>query len=317
MKIKNVIKVLNVFDITVIAFYIFLILLNIIFYQRVSHTISLLSIEIFVIIFVIITALQHSRVNNSIWKNLHLWYVAPLIFITFKQLYFMVHPIHPTDYDDLLIKIDRWLFGTDPTHFLQKYSHPLLTEILQIVYTSFYLLPIIVGVEFVRNKKFTEFEFSAFLVVYGFFLSYLGYFSLPAVGPRFTLHDFFSIDKELPGLFLTPYLREFVNIGESIPNGTINPHFLVQRDVFPSGHTQMTLITMYCTIKFNTKTKRFIIPTGILLIFSTLYLRYHYVIDLIAGTIFMIFTIWSGKKIYINWNKFTGREIPKWLRGEV
>jgi len=310
---KKYIKALNVFDICVIVFYIFLITLNIIFMDRVVHTFSLLLIEILMIIFVVFTAYQHHKSNNSFWKNLHFWYLAPMIFITFKQLYFMVHPIHPKDYDDILIQIDRWLFGTDPTYFLHQFAHPLLTEILQIVYTSFYLLPIIVGIDLIKNERYEEFEFSAFLIVYGFFLSYLGYFSVPAVGPRFTLHNFFNIDQELPGLYLTPFLREFVNIGESIPKGTINPHELVQRDVFPSGHTQMTLLTMYATIKFNTKTKYFIIPTGILLIISTVYLRYHYVIDVIAGVIFMLITLWTGKFIYKGWNKYTDRKIPDWI----
>ncbi len=310
---NKIIKTLNVFDLCVVIFYLFLITLNLIFYEKVVHTISLLTIELLMIIFVFIVAYQDSRTNNSIWKNLHFWYLPPMIFITFKQLYFMVHPIHPTDYDELLIQIDRWLLGTDPTQFLSRFSHPILTEILQIVYTSFYLLPIIVGVDLIKSKKYDEFEFSAFLIVYGFFLSYLGYFSLPAVGPRFTLHNFFNIDNELPGLFLTPYLREFVNIGESIPRGTINPHELVQRDVFPSGHTQMTLLTMYATLKFNTKSRFFIIPTGILLIFSTVYLRYHYVIDLIAGVLFMIITLWTGKAIYKGWKRFTGRKIPDWI----
>lgn len=310
---KKYIKALNVFDICVVIFYLFLITLNIIFYNRVPHTFSLLLVEILMIIFVFVTAYQHSIRNNSLWKNLHLWYLAPMIFITFKQLYFMVHSIHPTDYDDILIQIDRWIFGTDPTHFLQKYAHPLLTEILQIVYTSFYLLPIIVGIDLLKNNKYDEFEYAAFLIVYGFFLSYLGYFSVPAVGPRFTLHDFFNIDNELPGLFLTKYLREFVNIGESIPKGTINPHEMVQRDVFPSGHTQMTLLTMYVTVKFNTRTKIFMLITGTLLVFSTVYLRYHYVIDLIAGAVFMVITIWTGKLIYVSWNKFTGRKVPEWI----
>ncbi|MEJ5305630.1 MAG: phosphatase PAP2 family protein [Ignavibacteria bacterium] len=310
---KKYLKVLNVFDICTIVFYVFLISLNIIFYQRVHHTFNLLLIEILTIVLIFIIAYQDYKVNNSFWKQLHYWYLAPMILITFKQLYYMVHPIHPIDYDELLIKIDRWIFGVDPTHFLYQFSHPVITEILQIVYTSFYLLPIIVGIDLLRNKKYEEFEFAAFLIVYGFFLSYLGYFSLPAVGPRFTLHDFFNIDNELPGLLLTPYLREFVNIGESIPKGVVNPHLLVQRDVFPSGHTQMTLLTMYATIKFNTRTKYFIIPTGILLIISTVYLRYHYVIDLIAGAIFMIITLWTGRLIYRAWNRYTERKIPDWI----
>lgn len=310
---KQYIKSLNVFDICVVTFYLFLVTLNIIFIKQVNHTLNLLALEIITIVFVFITAYQHYKNENSIWKHLHRWYLAPLILVTFKQLYYMVQPIHPIDYDNILIEIDRWLFGVDPTHWFYQFSHPVITEILQIVYSSFYLLPIIVGIDLLKNRKYEEFEFAAFLIVYGFFLSYLGYFSVPAVGPRFTLHDFSSIDKELPGLLLTPYLREFINIGESIPKGTINPQEVVQRDVFPSGHTQMTLLTMYVTIKFNTKTKYFMIPTGILLIIATVYLRYHYVIDLIAGAIFMIITLWTGKMIYRSWNKYTDRKIPNWI----
>lgn len=38
-----------------------------------------------------------------------------------------------------------------------------------------------------------------------------------------------------------------------------------------------------------------------LLIIGTIYLRYHYVVDLIGGVIFFLFTIWSGKKIQMWW----------------
>jgi membrane-associated phospholipid phosphatase len=269
-------------------------------------------IEIAVIIFVVVSAQLHFNNSNSFWKYLHLWYIAPLVFITFKQLYFMIHPIHPIDYDDWLIAADRWIFGVDPTVWFYQFSHPIITEILQIVYTSFYILPIILGVELVIKKKYLEFEFAAYMVVYGFFLSYLGYFTLPAVGPRFTLHDFYSIDMELPGIFLTSSLREFVNWGESIPKGTVNPAQFVQRDVFPSGHTQLTLVVMILSYKFKANTRYFLIPAGILMIIATVYLRYHYVIDLIAGFVFMLLTFWSGKYLYRKWNAYIGKEIYKY-----
>lgn len=305
---QKILKTLNIIDITVIAFYLFLIVMNLVFHNQVTYWFSLLFIDIAVIIFVIVFAQLHFNNNNSIWKYLHLWYIAPLIFITFKQLYFMIHPIHPIDYDDWLIAVDRWIFGVDPTVWFYQFSHPILTEILQIVYTSFYILPIILGVELVIKKRYSEFEYAAYMVVYGFFLSYLGYFSLPAVGPRFTLHDFYSIDTELPGIFLTSLLREFVNLGESIPKGTVNPAQLVQRDVFPSGHAQLTFVVMILSYKLKSKTRYFLITTGTLLIIATVYLRYHYVIDLIAGFVFMLLTFWSGNYFYRKWNVYIKKE---------
>jgi membrane-associated phospholipid phosphatase len=40
-----------------------------------------------------------------------------------------------------------------------------------------------------------------------------------------------------------------------------------------------------------------------MLIISTVYLRYHYVADLIGGALFMILTVWSGKRLYVWWEE--------------
>ena len=199
------------------------------------------------------------------------------------------------------------MFGVNPTHLLQKIAFPLLTEILQIIYGSFYLLPIMLCLFLLRNKERVVFEYAIFSVIYGFYLSYIGYFALPGVGPRFTLHDFSLMNIQLPGVWLTSYLRDFVNIGESIPPGTLNPALVVQRDVFPSGHTMITLLVMYLSVKLKSRSRYFFIPIGTLLIFSTVYLWYHYVIDLVGGMLFMIFSVWSGKYIFNWWQRRIGQ----------
>jgi membrane-associated phospholipid phosphatase len=228
--------------------------------------------------------------------------------MTFKELYFMIAPIRGQDYDWMFIEIDRWIFGTDPTVVLYKFSFPLLTEILQIIYSMFYFLPIILALVLLKKRKFLALDFAIFSVVYGFYISYLGYFAFPAIGPRFTLFNFAQLDKQMPGLLLTKYLREYVNLGESITSTTINPGLYVQRDVFPSGHTMITLVVMYLSVRLNSRSRYFFIPIGSLLIFATVYLQYHYVIDLVGGLIFMIFSMWSGKYIFNWWRRFKGLE---------
>ncbi len=99
-----------------------------------------------------------------------------------------------------------------------------------------------------------------------------------------------------------------LNAGESIPSGTLNPADVVQRDIFPSGHTMITLIVMYLSVKLKSRSKYFLLPVGTLLIFSTVYLRYHYVVDLIGGLIFMIFSVWSGKYLFNWWQRKVGKE---------
>jgi membrane-associated phospholipid phosphatase len=307
-KLRELFLTLRAVDTVVIGFAIILNIVNLIFYQRIDNWIIHVILNTTISALIFLLAYLDKYRTNLLWQQLHFWYPVPLIFSVFKELYFMVKPIHGVDYDDVLIKIDRFIFGGDPTHFLYQFSNPILTELLQIVYATFFFLPVILGINLLLNQKEKQFHFMTFTVVLGFFLSYLGYLLVPAIGPRFTLHDFDLTNIELPGLFLTNYLREIVNAGESIPAGTLNPALVVQRDVFPSGHTQMTLIVMYLAFKFKSCMRYPFLINGSLLVFSTVYLRYHYVIDVVAGAVFMIITIILGKWIYNKWMKFIGAE---------
>lgn len=304
-RITSQLILLNATDIVVIAFCILLSIINLAYIDRVEYWQINLFINAFIIILIFLITYKIKQGKSKIWKQLHYWYLVPLILVFFKELYLMVDPIRGVIYDDLLISIDRFIFGTDPTVELNKITNPLLTEILQIVYATFFFLPVILGIEFILGDRIKELDYSAFIIVYGFILSFIGYLLVPAIGPRFTLHDFATNNLEMPGLFLTDFLREIVNSGESIPAGTFNPAQIVQRDVFPSGHTQMTLLVIILSFKFNSRLKYFFLINGTLLIFATVYLRYHYVIDLIGGVLFMFFTLWSGKIIYNRWEVTT------------
>ncbi|PID58980.1 MAG: hypothetical protein CR986_07185 [Ignavibacteriae bacterium] len=290
-------------DVVVIGYYFFLTIIIFIFYNSIANALLLITLNFCLIFSVIWIANKAEITKNKILEIIHFYYVIPLIFITFKEIYFIISSVHTQDYDNLLIKIDRFIFGGDPTVFLNQFANPLLTEILQIAYATFFFLPIILGVEYHLKGEHNKFQFIIFSTVLGFFLSYIGYLLLPAIGPRFTLHSFEMTNTELPGLFLTDILREIVNWGESIPAGTPNPIEAVQRDVFPSGHTQMTLIIMYLSVKLNSRNKIFFLIDGSLLIFATVYLRYHYVTDLIGGMVFMILTMVLGKFIFNWWRK--------------
>ncbi len=306
--IKTFLVKLKAYDLVVVVFYLFLIAINLIFRDRIEHWLFWVLVNFGIFLLTFIIAYFENRYNNRFWRIVHYWYIAPLILLTFKELYFLVEPIRQKDYDWLFIKIDRWMFGTDPTTFLLKYSFPLLTEILQIVYSSFYLLPIILGLALLVDRRYVALDYAVFCVIYGFYLSYLGYFILPGIGPRFTLQYFANLNQQLPGLFFTPYLRAFIDSAESIPPGTVNPAALVQRDVFPSGHTMITLIVMYLSVRLKSRSRYFFVPVGTLLIFATVYLWYHYVIDLVGGLSFMMFAMWTGRYIFNWWRSVQGLE---------
>lgn len=269
-------------------------LVALIFQSRVEHYLLIVVTNVLVSLGILVLVNLDSRRKCKVTTFIANWYAIPLIFLTFKEMYLMVHPINPHDLDYILIKLDRIVFGTDPTAILDKLATPGLTEFLQICYSSFYILWLILGIDLLRHRNHEGFLFFLFLLMYGFYSSYVGYLIVPAIGPRFTLYDFAKLNKELPGLYLTRILRDIINSGESITN-VAKAASLAQRDCFPSGHTEMTLITIATAIRYRTKSAMVIIPLGVGLIFATVYMRYHYGVDVIAGALVGIVVLASGR----------------------
>jgi membrane-associated phospholipid phosphatase len=198
----------------------------------------------------------------------------PVIIIptNFHELHYLVHNVNPVDFDELLIRIDYAVFGVHPTIWLEQFSNPIVIEYLQIVYATFYFLPFVLVVILCRRKEQTNVNFFIYIIVLGFYISYATYFLVPAIGPRFTL-DHLQLNP-VTGLWVTQPIIDILNFLEDI-----------QRDAFPSGHTEMTILTMIYAWKFSKKYFWILSILGTSLIVSTVFLRYHYVIDVIAGAL--------------------------------
>jgi membrane-associated phospholipid phosphatase len=248
----------------------------------------------------IVAAAMLSRQNRFL-RFVHDWYPAITIFLIFKEIYIIISGLGLMDWDPLLIAADRMMFGTDPTVWLSRFSSPIATEILQIAYASYYFIMIAVAAELYRRKEREKFSFTLFAILYGFFLSYIGYLLFPGVGPRFTLHHFESLGTDLPGLWCTDTIRRFLDAGESIPTGAANAILIAQRDAFPSGHTQMTLIACTLAYRYRLSSRHVLAVAGGLLIISTVYLRYHYVVDVLGGILFYTLTIATAPKLFGWW----------------
>lgn len=226
------------------------------------------------------------------------FYPILMVAFCFKQIYFLMVYSSPVLYDSYLVNFDRALFGGDPTNISNYFNHPLFTEFIQIIYSIFYLMPIIFAMELYLWHRYEELKYAMFVIFVGFYLSFLGYLLLPAIGPRFTIHTFSSIDTELPGLFFAKLLRQFIDFGESIPAGVTNPEKFAQRDAFPSGHTIMIVLIAYLSRKMRSNTFYFYLPYACLMIFSTVYLRYHYVADILGAIPFILATIFIAHLAY-------------------
>ncbi|MCB9057354.1 MAG: phosphatase PAP2 family protein [Calditrichae bacterium] len=255
-----------------------MLLLNMVFFYEIDNAVNWLFINLIIFAFLIIS-------RFDIIRRMKAWSLLVIIPVNFTQLHYMVHTVHPSDFDIFLIKFDYMLFGSHPTLWMEAFTKPLITEILQIVYSTFYFLPIVLGLILFLSKRLAEFDFFIFQVVYGFYLSYLGYFIIPAIGPRFTLDHLQTF--QLSGVWIMETIHHLLNQLENI-----------QRDAFPSGHTAITVLTLFYAKKYNNRYFYFMLPITLMMILSTVYLRYHYVIDVIAGLFLFMIIITTGPFLY-------------------
>lgn len=299
-KIYNRIKVkaLTLADVYTIFILSIFTLLAIIFFSKLSNSLALISQNVIVIIAIYFLAYIASKENAP--KLLILFrrlYFALMIYYVYDQAQYYIRVTNPYLYDDILIKWDYALFGTNPTQWLSKLSFPAFTEYLQLSYMLYFFMPLLHGTEIHYRGKEGQFDEFSRMITFSFYMSYLLYFIMPAIGPRFTLHDFSQMNTDLPGLWLTNFFREFINTGGSIPHYAIHPDILVNRDCMPSGHTWLTMVNMIMAFRYRSKFKWFFLVFGSSLIFSTIYLRYHYVVDVLAGVTCVILAIRLEPKI--------------------
>ncbi len=265
--------------------------LALIFYPYVSMASSILFQNLLIATTIVASIFLYSLTGSRVFALLRYFYIVPVIYIMYDQTHFFVRVVHPVDYDDVLIVVDRIIFGTDPTVWFSRFSFPVLTEYLQICYFLFYLMPIMQAVELWRKNEIKRLESFARAMAFCYFISYLLYFGMPAVGPRFTLHNFSTINTDLPGVFLTNMLRGLIDAGGGITWGALDPVGVVNRDCMPSGHTMLTLVNIALAFSNRSRFRWFFAVVGGSLVVSTVYLRYHYGVDVLFGAALMLLTL--------------------------
>lgn len=273
-------------DILTFGFLAFLFAVTAFFMKQIPNAVFIL--VMYAVLSAVLLLLIYLRAKNNN-RIIRLAYdiVFPVItvFLIFDSLGGLIRYINPRTYDPLLIRLDYLLFGRYPTVALESLTHPVITEFLQLAYLSYYFLPVILGAALKLKGKDDAFNKSLFLIVLCFYLSYIGYILFPAIGPRYTINHLQNI--ELHGIFL-----------RDIIDNTLNALEGTKRDAFPSGHTAVTLVVLYLAYRFQKPLYNIFLPVVLALLVSTVYLRYHYAVDVIGGVLLAVFTVYAGERCY-------------------
>src|SRR5450432_3608214 len=227
---------------------------------------------------------QVKRPNRTTWVFRN-WYPLPFVGACYKEMAIFIRAVRQTDSDQWLASLDFQIWHAYPTVWLERIHTPAFTEFLQIVYTLF--LPAVLLIAWLLWKKgrYAEYQYYAFLIVLGFLASYAGYMAVPARGPRFLLKHLQNIP--LRGLWLFQVMQNGLDRLESA-------HY----DCFPSGHTELTILAWWGSRMVSKGWFRIYFAYTPCIIFATVYLRYHYTVDLLAGMVTAAVLILTAPRLY-------------------
>ena len=214
------------------------------------------------------------------WRARLLFYPIAMN-VVFFNMKVAIPKISPHPMDTLLQRVDTYLVGGDLSVRLQVFVHPIATEFFSGCYIVFfpYLLISILVYAIGQLDLFKKFLVGLF-TIYG--LGFLGYSFVPAAGPCFALASQFIVP--LNGWWITAWNASVVAHGS---NGV---------DVFPSLHCAISAYLLF----FDYEHRRwrfgcYLVPC-VGLWCSTIYLRYHYLIDVICGFSLALFALWLARR---------------------
>jgi len=224
----------------------------------------------------VIRLVQRLRPTNTFIYLSRFLMLAVFPFVTFFSIRNLIEGLNPYPKDLFLLELDRKIFGFDPSLEVEKIWHPVPVEILQILYFSYLPLPIVLFTLLLWRKDFDYIDKAMTTALLCLFITYIGYIFVPARSPYLAQKDptiswAFTFSSEPKGLFLADTLREWLDEWDRL-----------QFNAFPSGHTALSIV--YMLVLGRHRVVRWIVfPCCIGIILATVYLRYHYMVDVFAG----------------------------------
>lgn len=185
---------------------------------------------------------------------------------------------HPA-MDGLLLRWDRALAGETPAAAWEPWLRPWLEDVAMANYLFFfYYLITGPGYYCVRDLPLFRKCIVGLFTIYG--LAFMGYTVFPAVGP----HRWMTFQTALHGPWLLDWTLPTVNQASN------------QMDAFPSMHLAASLYLLLFDWKHQRRRFWWFLAPCLMLWFSTMYLRFHYLVDLLAGVLAALAGWWMAQR---------------------
>ncbi len=230
---------------------------------------------------------RHARARPSRAVDLLRHFYPMLLYLWFfAETGWLNRMVFPEFMDPLAIRWDQALFGFQPSiTFMLRFPYLPLSEVFYAAYFSYY--PMIVGIGlalFLRDRR--QFFHYISVLSFVFYVCYLIYILVPIIGPRVFLEDVggyhlpeasraLAPDPAYPPVIQTGVLFKLMNLVYRV--------FEAPGSAIPSSHVALALCTLYFSFRYLPRIRFPHLAVVLLLCLATIYCRFHYVVDVLAG----------------------------------
>ncbi len=222
---------------------------------------------------------------NSCWDNSALrfwrcWYFLPLWLFLFEELTRLAHLIHPGWFDSWLIRFDYALTGVYPWDWLGQFANPALNDFMQAMYMTYFLaLVVLPGI------LYAKMEWRAFwAVLTSMALANYTVYAIAVLLPIESPYHAFAQLQQVPltggpATWLMDLIERFGRVHGA---------------AFPSAHVAGAFAALLGAWRYRRWLLWVHLPLLILMIVSTVYGRYHYLGDGLAGLLVGLAGFYAG-----------------------
>jgi membrane-associated phospholipid phosphatase len=219
---------------------------------------------------------------------------SPFILIDFiyENLHDISGKLSSFDIAPWLYRWDVAIFGFEPTLATQKITTPWLTDLMAVLYAPYLAYPLILMALLSLANRRLEFQQISVAVIFTFLLGFTCYAAFPALPPRFYLVQLYTNPVNLNGSFVHDHLQ---NVWDQLS--------AVRGAAFPSLHVALSSIALFFAFRLRKISKIYRIlfyaylPLVPGLWFSTIYLRHHWFVDILAAWGICALAIFLSNKV--------------------
>ena len=208
---------------------------------------------------------------QKVWHFWRHWYPHLFFLFCFEEMGRLVHLVQPGWQDAKLIAFDHWLTGVNPSLWLERFAHPALNEAMQFAYFTYFLFLVILGAVLYYRREWESYWRVMTYSAIGYALGYVIAIFFPVQSPWFTFAGMWH--GELTGGPFTALIQLIEKCGR------------VHGAAFPSQHVAGAMAALLGAWRHRRWLFWAFLPFVGCMCVSTVYVRNHYVADVLGGLI--------------------------------